>query len=63
MDRRFLNIGEYCASGMYEETDRNLFYRKALGIRRFYENCTLMPYSGELLYPSGVFVKDSKRYY
>lgn len=59
MDKRFLNIGEYCAAGMYEETDRSLFYRKALGIRRFYENCSLVPYNGELLYPSGVFTNDT----
>lgn len=51
---KFKNIGEYGAAGMYEEPARNLFYRKALGIRRFYENCELAVYSGELLYPSKV---------
>lgn len=51
---KFLNIGEYGAAGMYEETDRSLFYRKALGIRRFYEKCKLAEYKGEYLYPSGV---------
>ncbi len=51
---KFKNIGEYCAAGMYEEPERSLFYRKALGIRRFYENCELGIYNGEFLYPSGV---------
>lgn len=53
--RKFLNMGEYGGAGMYEEPDRSLFYRKALGIRRFYENCSLMEYHGEYLYPSGEF--------
>lgn len=48
-----LQIGEYTAAGLYEEQDRSLFYRKALGIRRFYENCDLAVYGGERLYPSG----------
>lgn len=54
----FLKIGEYGAAGMYEEPDRSLFYRKSLGIRRFYENCEMAIYNGEYLYPSGV-VKTS----
>ena len=37
----FKKIGEYAASGAFEESDRSLFYRKALGIRRYYENCRL----------------------
>lgn len=49
----FLRAGEYGAAGMYEEPDRSLFYRKALGIRRYYENCRLAEYNGEYLYPSG----------
>lgn len=53
----FLRLGEYAASGLYEEPDRSLFYRKALGIRRFYENCELAVYSGEYLYPSGVIAQ------
>lgn len=39
--------------GLYEEPDRSLFYRKALGCRRWFENCPLIPYHGEKLYPSG----------
>lgn len=50
----FLEIGEYAAAGMFEEQDRSLFYRKALGIRRFYEHCELPAYNGEYLYPSGI---------
>ena len=49
----FLKFGEYAASGAFEEPERSLFYRKALGIRRYYENCSLYAYSGEKLYPSG----------
>ena len=49
----FLKIGEYAAAGLYEEPERSLFYRKALGLRRFYENCDLPVYNGEYLYPSG----------
>lgn len=41
------------AAGMYEEPQRSLFYRKALGLRRFLENDTLPEYHNELLYPSG----------
>ena len=50
----FLKINEYCAAGLYEEEGRSLFYRKSLGIRRFYENCKLSEYNGEYLYPSGL---------
>lgn len=46
---KFLKIGEYAASGAFEEPERSLFYRKALGIRRFYENCPLCEYRGERL--------------
>lgn len=53
----FLRLGEYAASGLYEEPDRNLFYRKSLGLRRFYENCELAVYRGESLYPSGVIAQ------
>ena len=53
----FLRLGEYAASGLYEEPDRSLFYRKSLGLRRFYENCELTVYRGESLYPSGVIAQ------
>lgn len=49
----FKKIGEYAASGAFEEPERSLFYRKALGIRRYYENCRLCEYNGKALYPSG----------
>ena len=50
---KFRKIGEYAASGAFEEPGRSLFYRKALGIRRYYENCSLFPYIRGKLYPSG----------
>ena len=48
-----IKLGEYGAAGMYKEPHRSLFYRKALGLRMYYENCALPEYNGELLYPSG----------
>ena len=56
----FIAHGEYAASGLYEERERSLFYRKALGLRRFYENCELAEYRGEHLYPSGVIKQKMK---
>ena len=50
---KLLKLNEFGAVGLYEEPDRGLFYRKALGLRRFYENCNLPDYHGEALYPSG----------
>lgn len=50
----FLNsIGECGAAGLYEEENRSLFYRKALGLRRYFETRELPEYSGQALYPSG----------
>ena len=51
--KKLLELNEYNAAGLFEEPDRGLFYRKALGLKRFYENCNLTKYNGELLYPSG----------
>lgn len=53
MFEKFLDIGEFAASGAFEQSDRNLFYRKSLGLRRYYEKCNLYEYTGKLLYPSG----------
>ncbi|MBE7011259.1 MAG: hypothetical protein E7415_01135 [Ruminococcaceae bacterium] len=47
-------IGEYGIYGMYENPERSLFFRKAMGMRRYYENCPLPEYKGAPLYPSGV---------
>ena len=49
----FLDAGEYAAAGLFEQPERSLFYRKALGIRRYFENYPLQPYEGKPLYPSG----------
>lgn len=54
ISERFRKIGEFGAAGMYEEPERSLFYRKALGLRRYYENCMLAEYHGDPLYPSGI---------
>ena len=51
--KRLLELEEYAAAGLYEEPNRSLFYRKALGLRRFYEHCKLPEYTGKPLYPSG----------
>ena len=58
MISKCLEIGEYSLAGMYEECERDLFYRKSLGLRRYYENCILNEYHGELLYPSGARCDD-----
>ena len=47
------SLGEAGAAGLYEEPDRSLFYRKALGLRRYFETCPLPPFRGTRLYPSG----------
>ena len=53
MEARLKALGEYAAAGLYEETGRSLFYRKALAYRRYFENCELAEYLGTPLYPSG----------
>ena len=53
-EKKFLELGEYGAAGLYEECDRGLLYRKSLGLRRYFEHCEPPVYNGELLYPSGV---------
>lgn len=53
MRRKLYEMGEYAAAGLYEEPERSLFYRKALGLRRYYEHCELPEYKGLPLYPSG----------
>ena len=60
METDFLALGEYAAAGLYEEPSRSLFYRKALGLRRFYDNCNLAEYRGEFLYPSGIIGQNMK---
>lgn len=62
LTERFKKLNEFAAAGMYEEEERSLFYRKALGIRRYYETCALHEYNGELLYPSGVCSPGSRIY-
>ena len=46
-------VDTYPAGGVYEEPGRSLFYRKALGLRRFYETCPVPVYHAEPLFPSG----------
>lgn len=46
-------LGEYGAAGLFEQEEAGLFLRKAVGLRRFYENCPPPPYHGKPLYPSG----------
>ena len=51
--KKFLDAGEFAATGLFEQPQRSLFYRKSLGIRRYFENYPLQPYEGKPLYPSG----------
>jgi len=53
MKKRFYAIGEYYASGMFEEADAPLFQRFSRGIRRYLEHLPLPAYHGEPLYPCG----------
>lgn len=57
--KRLIDLGEYCVAGAYENLERGLFYRKSVGIRRYYERCPLPNYSGQLLYPSGKICRDT----
>lgn len=51
--KKLYEIGEYAAAGLFEDPQGGLFLRKAIGLRRFYENCSLPKYNGKPLYPSG----------
>ena len=51
--KKLCDIGEYAAAGLFEKPQGGLFLRKAIGLRRFYENCPLPKYNGNPLYPSG----------
>lgn len=50
---KFLEINEPLAAGVFEEANRSRFYRKALGLRRYYERAPLPDYLGGKLYPGG----------
>jgi formate C-acetyltransferase len=56
---QLIQKGEYIAAGLCEEPERGTFYRRALGLRRFYENCELAEYNGYPLYPSGTIKYDT----
>lgn len=58
ISKMFFEAGEYGAAGLYEAPERSLFYRKALGLRRYWENCRLPAYEGKPLYPSGKLDRD-----
>ena len=34
LHEEFYALGEYAAAGLFEQPERSLFYRKALGLRR-----------------------------
>ncbi len=57
LSEKFIEMNEPLASGLYEETSRSLFYRIALGLRRYFENLPIPEYNGEMLYPSGIIRK------
>ena len=59
---KFKSVKEYAAAGAFEEPERSLFYRKALGIRRYYENCPLNEYSNHPLFPSGARIIGTRIY-
>ncbi len=51
--KKLEELEEYSAAGLYEDPDRSLFYRKSVGLRRFFEKWPMPEYHGELLYPCG----------
>ena len=53
MYKTLCDMGELALAGLYEEPEKSRFYRKALGLRRYFENCNLPEYTGKFLYPSG----------
>lgn len=55
LSKAYFEIGEYLASGLYEDESAPLFARKCRGLRRYYENITPPEYHGAPLYPSGRF--------
>ena len=57
---RFLEIGEFLGAGLFEDEERSIFYRKAKGARRYWENCKLPEYTGKPLYPSGELDRSMK---
>jgi len=48
------NFGEFFASGYFEEPDASPIRRWSRAVRRRFENRSLSPYNGEILYPHGV---------
>lgn len=51
--KKLLELEAFSLAGLYEEPNRSLFYRKSVGLRRFYENCPIPEYNATLLFPSG----------
>lgn len=62
MRERFLKIEDYLSAGLYEQPNRSLFYRKALGLRRYYETAPMIEWNGQLLYPSGPVKREKFTY-
>lgn len=58
MYKRFEDIGEYYAAGLFENPDASVFERFSRGIRRFFEHRELPEYNGEVLYPCGLSATD-----
>ena len=54
----FYKIGEPYAAGLFEEPDRERFFRYSRAIRRYYEHCTLPDAGTGKLYPSGPKYND-----
>lgn len=55
---RFSRIGEYYAAGLYEDESADIFLRKALALRRYYENTPLPDYDGGPFYPCSPLPRD-----
>lgn len=55
MQKKFEQIGEFYAAGLFEEPNATPFVRFSRAVRRYLENREMPSYNGESLYPCGSF--------
>jgi pyruvate-formate lyase len=55
-----MNMREFFAAGYFEEPDESPIRRWSRAVRRRFENRSLSPYKGELLYPNGPIHSDER---
>jgi hypothetical protein len=55
--RILMDMREFFAAGYFEEPDTSSMRRWSRAVRRRFENRSLSPYKGELLYPNGPILR------